>query len=114
MTNLAETRTRITSMGELLDIVGAMRSLAAMRMQEALGRLDGIRSYADAMATAIADAALLLPAGGQGGPAGLQALVLCAAEHGFVGGFNERLATAAMAALRSGDALLVQIGGANV
>src|SRR3546814_3562553 len=59
------------------------------------------------MATAIADAALLLPAGGHGGPAGPQALVLCAAEHGFVGGFNERLVTAALAALRSGDALVV-------
>src|SRR3546814_11901754 len=112
MTNLAETRTRITSMAELLDIVGAMRSLAARRMQEALGRLDGIRSYADAMATAIADAALLLPAGGHGGPAGPQALVLCAAEHGFVGGFNERLVTAALAALRSGDAL-VELGRAS-
>src|SRR3546814_19051486 len=59
------------------------------------------------MATAIADAALLLPAGGHGGPAGPQALVLCAAEHGFVGGFHERLVTAALAALRSGDALVV-------
>lgn len=107
MSDLAETRARIAGMGELLDIVGAMRSLAAMRMQEALGRLDGIRGYAGAMAAAIADAALLLPPDGGAVVTGPQALVLCTAEHGFVGGFNERLVTAALAALQPGDILVV-------
>lgn len=107
MSNLAETRARIAGMGELLDIVGAMRSLAAMRMQEALGRLDGIRSYAGAMADAIADAALLLPPDGHGSTAGSRALVVCTAEHGFVGGFNERLVSAALAALAPRDLLVV-------
>ena len=36
-----------------------------------------------------------------------RALVLCAAEHGFVGGFNERLIEAAQAVLESRDALFV-------
>jgi F-type H+-transporting ATPase subunit gamma len=35
------------------------------------------------------------------------ALVLCTAEHGFVGGFNERLVEATEAVLSPGDALLV-------
>src|SRR3546814_19286387 len=38
---------------------------------------------------------------------GRLALVLCTAEHGFVGGFNERLFEAAQAVLRPTDALFV-------
>ena len=58
---LAEIQGHIASMGELLDIVGAMRSLASMRMQEAQRALPGIRRYADAMANAIGAALLLMP-----------------------------------------------------
>lgn len=47
MTRLAELRGQIGSMDELLDIVGAMRSLAGMRLQEAQRALPGIRRYAD-------------------------------------------------------------------
>jgi len=107
MSNLVETRARIGGMSELHDIVGAMRALAAMRMQEALGRLDGSRGYADAVAAAIADSLLLLPPP-DGPPAATpQILVLCTAEHGFVGGFNERLVTAALARLAPEDLLFV-------
>jgi F-type H+-transporting ATPase subunit gamma len=47
MTRLTEVEGHILSMGELLDIVGAMRSLASMRVQEAQRSLPGIRRYAD-------------------------------------------------------------------
>ena len=47
MTRLAELRGQIASMDELLDIVGAMRSLAGMRLQEAQRALPGIRRYAE-------------------------------------------------------------------
>jgi F-type H+-transporting ATPase subunit gamma len=76
-----------------------MRSLAGMRVQEALRGLPGIRRYADEIAAAIGAALLLMPEPrpetrlGHGG----RALILFAAEHGFVGGFNERLAEAAQA-----------------
>ena len=63
---LAEVETHIASMGELLDIVGAMRSLASMRMQEAHRALPSIRRYAEAMAQAIGSALLLLPEPGLG------------------------------------------------
>jgi len=53
MTRLAEMQGHIASMDELLDIVGAMRSLAGMRVQESQHALPGIRSYADSMAAAI-------------------------------------------------------------
>src|SRR3974390_1577602 len=96
-------------MDELLDIVGAMRSLAGMRVQEAQRALPGIRRYAQSMAAAIGAALLLMPEPLPETRAerGRRALILCAAEHGFVGGFNERLVDAAEAALESDDALFV-------
>lgn len=109
MTQLVEIESHIASMAELLDIVGAMRSLAGMRVQEAQQALPGIRRYADAMAAAIGATLLLLP---QPMPEarrnhGRKAVILCAAEHGFVGGFNERLIEAAEAILDPLDPLFV-------
>lgn len=109
MTRLSEIQSHIASMDELLDIVGAMRSLAAMRVQESQHALPGIRSYADAMAAAIGSALLLMPQSAdevhQDRDRG--ALILCMAEHGFVGGFNERVLEAAKAILKSSDLLFV-------
>jgi F-type H+-transporting ATPase subunit gamma len=96
-------------MGELLDIVGAMRSLAGMRMQEAQRTLPGIRRYTESVVSGIADTLLLMeePAPQRHAPRETLALVLCTAEHGFVGGFNERLVEAAQAMLGPSDALFV-------
>ncbi len=109
MTRLAELRGQIASMDELLDIVGAMRSLAGMRLQEAQRALPGIRRYAELMAAAIGAALLLMPQPipERRSERGHEALILCAAEHGFVGGFNERLIEAAEAVLKSSDLLFV-------
>ena len=109
MTRLTKIQSHIVSMDELLDIVGAMRSLAGMRVQESQHALPGIRSYADSMATAIGSALLLMPR-----PVteahqrrGRCAAILCMAEHGFVGGFNERMLEAAEATLNPSDMLFV-------
>jgi len=109
MTRLTEVEAHILSMGELLDIVGAMRSLASMRVQEAQRALPGIRRYAETMAAAIGAALLLLPESGaiSRTATARRALVLCTAEHAFVGGFNERILDAAEKLLASDDALLV-------
>jgi len=106
---LAEIEAHIQSMAELLDVVGAMRSLAGMRRQEAQRALPGVRRYAEAMAAAIGDALLLAPPGLDAPPTdhGRQALVVFLAEHGFVGGFNERLIEAAHQTLKPRDVLLV-------
>ncbi|MDU6673752.1 MAG: hypothetical protein E6501_34760 [Bradyrhizobium sp.] len=61
MTRLSEIQNHIASMDELLEIVGAMRSLAGIRVQEAQHALPGIRSYADSMAAGIGSALLLMP-----------------------------------------------------
>lgn len=108
MMRLAEIEAHIASMSELLDIVGAMRSLSGMRVQEAQSILPGIRRYAESIAAGIADTLLLI---GEPDPLrsvpGRKALVLCTAEHGFVGGFNERLFEASQSVLGPGDLLFV-------
>jgi len=109
MTRLAEIQAHIGSMGELRDIIGAMRSLAGMRVQEAQRALPGVRRYAETVASALADSLLLLrePEPPHRLARGSLALILCTAEHGFVGGFTERLVDAAQAVLEAGDLLFV-------
>ena len=109
MIRLAEIETHIAGISELLDIVGAMRSLASMRVQEAHRALPGIRRYAETMAAAIGSALLLMPEPSLAGGAarGRRALILCTAEHGFVGGFNERVLDAAERVLDFDDTLFV-------
>lgn len=108
MSRFVELQHRVASMGELQEIMGAMRSLAAVRVQEAQQALSGIRKYAEIVARAIGRALLLQPPSTDGGAtSGERALVLCASEHGFVGGFNERLIEAVAAVLAPGDRLFV-------
>jgi F-type H+-transporting ATPase subunit gamma len=109
MTRLTEFEAHTVSMVELCDIIGAMRSLASMRMQEAHRALPHIRRYAETMAASIGTTLLLLP---EVGPmsrraTGRRAFVVHAAEHGFVGGFNERILDAAEKLLDPNDAVFV-------
>ena len=109
MIRLAEIETQIARISELLDIVGAMRSLAGMRMREAHRALPGIRRYAETMAEAIGSALLLMPEPSlaKGAARGPRAFILCTAEHGFVGGFNVRVIAAAEEVLGRDDTLFV-------
>jgi F-type H+-transporting ATPase subunit gamma len=108
VTRLAQIEQRIAGIGELLDIVGAMRSLASLRVQAALKALPGVRRYAEAMAGAIGSALQLLPEPVSGrGDRGRRAVVLLCAEHGFVGGFNERLLDAAERVVTPADQLFL-------
>ena len=109
MTHLAEIESHIGNMRELLDIVGAMRSLASMRVQEAHHALPGIRRYAETMEAAIGAALLLMPQARTDGRvvAGRRALVVYTAEHGFVGGFNERVLDAAQKLSDPKDVLFI-------
>jgi len=108
MTHLSELQRHIASMDELRDVVGAMRSLAGMRIQEGQHALPGVRRYAEAMADAIGAALLLLPRPDLTAPArGRRALLLFAPEHGFVGGLNEALIEKAAAAATPQPVLFV-------
>jgi F-type H+-transporting ATPase subunit gamma len=111
MTGLAEIEAHIGNMTELREIVGAMRSLASMRALEAQHRLPGIRGYAATMAAGINTALMLVPEPHAtfGQSPGRQAVVLCTAEHGFVGAFNEHVLDAARD-LIGADTLLFILG----
>jgi len=110
MTRLADIQRRMAGMQELGNIVGAMRSLAGMRLQETQLALPGIRRYGESMAQAVGAALLLMPVpevASRTHRGGSRAIILCTAEQGFVGGFNERLLEAALAVLESHDQFFV-------
>jgi len=108
-----ETAIRITSLNELLEIVAAIRVMAASQMQQALGSLEAIRRYSQQIREALFEAATLLPPAGaiEAAPRpSKSALVVFCAEHGLCGGFNEhplRAAERATAASEGGLALIV-------
>lgn len=95
MATLPELRTRLKSLGELFDVVGAIRSLAAVRMQQASDALAGAREYADAVGGALAAAMVIVSEGRAparaGGETGRRGVLVFCSEHGFVGSFNEIL-----------------------
>ena len=91
---LADIEARLASITELQDVVGAMRSIAAVRLQQAAGSLAGTRAYAEVVTGALARAVALLPEartdGGRGDGRGNGVVLFCP-EHGFTGAFTERL-----------------------
>ncbi len=113
---LAEIERHLSSMQELGHVVGAMRAIASMHMQEAVHALASVREYGKSMSEAVrealaiaADEARLRPdtVGATRRRDGRRAIVLFTSEHGFVGGFNERLLEAAAHGLGATDALLI-------
>lgn len=109
MEQLPRLKARIASLDELRDLIRALRSLAAVHMQEASAALTGIRRYVEVVEGAITAVADLLPqADGPGSApraAGADVLIVVCSEHGFAGGFNERLLDRAEAELQPGHQL---------
>ena len=98
---LGEVEARRASVAELGTVTDAMRSLAAVRLQQASGMLGGTRAYADVVAGALAQAVALSVEGPGRWPAngrGHAALLLFAPEHGFVGAIAARLVAVALEA----------------
>ena len=113
MERLGLIRARIDSIAQLQEVVTAMRSMAAVRMQQAADLLAGARAYADIIAAALSQA-LLLSDGARAKPCATPpALVLFTAEHGFVGSYGESLAQAALAASGGGPLLVIGTRGAR-
>jgi F-type H+-transporting ATPase subunit gamma len=119
---LAEIERHVGSMEELQRIVGAMRAIASMRMQEAVRALANVREYGSALAEAVREAlaiareeahlagagdALHVQAHGVVPRTARRAIVLFASEHGFVGGFNQRLLETLESDLKHTDALII-------
>ncbi len=110
---LADVELQLHNLHELQDIVGAMRAVAAIRLQEAQAALDGTRAYALVIGAAIAEALPLLAGPARHAmarPGAASGTVLFMAEHGFTGAFNDQLADAARLG-RGGGELLFVVGG---
>lgn len=95
MEDLSRLKARIANLRELQALIQALRALAATHVQEAQSSLEGVLSYVEAIEDAIATGLSLLPAVDSSPPAvasaGPGVLIVVCAEHGFVGGYNERL-----------------------
>ena len=87
---LADITARIDGIGQLGQVVNAMRGIAAARAQQANAQLPAADSHAATIAAAIGDALSLLPAQSDAAPEPSRpAVVAFCAEQGFVGGFGE-------------------------
>ena len=113
---LAEIERHVSSMRELGHVVGAMRAIASMHMQEAVRALSSVREYGKTLSEAVRDAlaiaaeeASLTPdaANATQRRGGQRVIVLFTSEHGFVGGFNERLLEAVAQGRAITDQLLI-------
>lgn len=87
---LADITARIDGIGQLGQVVNAMRGIAAARAQQANAQLPAADSHAAAIAAAIGEVLTLLPSPTDAAPEPSRtALVVFCAEQGFVGGFGE-------------------------
>jgi F-type H+-transporting ATPase subunit gamma len=107
---LAEIERHVANMEELQRVVGAMRAVASMRVQEAVRALSSVRQYGSALADAVRSALTIaaeehLVARESARGLASRAVVVFTSEHGFVGGFNERLIEAA--SVDKGDVLIL-------
>jgi F-type H+-transporting ATPase subunit gamma len=114
MARTQEIATQIASLTELLEIVAALRAIAAVQMQQSQRSIDAIRNYADIIRNALMEAATLVPADGDRAAAGAivhRGLVVFCSEHGFCGAFNQPLIEAATQAVRKDPAIeLIFVG----
>lgn len=92
---VSDLRARMRSLGELREVVGAMRSLAAVRIQQAQETLEAIREYASVVERALCDSAPYPPPGSDATvveqPPPMTGVVAFGSEHGFVGAYNDRV-----------------------
>lgn len=96
MARLSIVQDRLKSLSQLLEVVSAMRSLAAARMQQASDALLAARDYAQIVAAGLGRALALAPPSPDRPPRPTRpGLLIFCAEHGFVGGYNEGLLDAA-------------------
>jgi F-type H+-transporting ATPase subunit gamma len=103
---LAAVEEHIAGVVQLGTVVGAMRGVAAARVQQARQVVEGVRSWTAIIEAALAEAVALLPADGAATRRrGHEVLVLLTAEHGFVGTLPERMLDAAAPDLSAGAVL---------
>ncbi|MGO4869834.1 MAG: F0F1 ATP synthase subunit gamma [Roseiarcus sp.] len=110
---LADISARIDGIGQLGQVVNAMRGIASARAQHARSQLVAVESYATTIALAIGRVLALTPSAGLDGSRKptRPALVLFCAEQGFAGAFSERVLDAVGAELAGSVLFLVGARG---
>lgn len=107
MVELARIEARLESVGQLGELVGALRSIAASRVREAQEALAGTKAFCDTVDRAIAS---INPADSPPRQEkGKAVLLAITSENGFVGGFNTRIMDRLQDA-RETDAALLLVG----
>lgn len=104
---------RLESASDIHEIFGAMRAMAAVRLQEAQGALRGTRTYADTIAAALAEV-LALATAAPPAQARRPALIAFMPEHGFVGALAERLVDCVIGRSDAGAVVVVGDRGADL
>lgn len=105
---------RLGSLRQLVEIVGAIRAMAATQMQQSERSLDAIRHYSGIVMSALGDAMGLVPSDRHRVAASRPerpALVVFCAEHGFCGAFNEPMISMAANAIERDNTLQVVFVG---
>ena len=108
MTEIARIEAQLESLGQLGELVTALRSMAASRARQTQAALGGTRAFRATVYRAISSLPELdrcLPADDNGTPV----LVAITSENGFVGGFNTRIMER-VRDLRNAKETLVLIG----
>lgn len=113
---LADISARIDGIGQLGQVVNAMRGIASARAQQARAQLVAVDSYATTIAVAIGRVLALAPSDGMGEARKptRPALVLFCAEQGFAGAFSERVLDAVGADLPAPALFLVGSRGRSI
>ena len=110
MEELSRIKARLESLGELGELVGALRSMAASRAREAQEAFAGTQAYKKVVERAIAEVSMLHPDGAEGalrnGAAG-RVLLVITSENGFVGMFNTQLIDHALELRTPGERLVI-------
>ncbi|WP_343079950.1 F0F1 ATP synthase subunit gamma [Ostreiculturibacter nitratireducens] len=108
MEQLPKIEARIESLGELDDLVGALRSMSASHARAAQAAFQATRSYCRIIERAIGSlAAMANGAAVSGGAENDRVLIAVGSEHGFVGGFNQQLIDRVRSEMEEGEALIV-------
>lgn len=106
MEELSRIQARLESLGDLGELVGALRSMAASRAREATEAFAGTRAYCGIVERAIAEIA---PLAGEleTRSGGERLLLVLSSENGFVGGFNTRVIDRALTERQPGETLII-------
>jgi len=106
---LPELQARIQALGKLGEVVSALRTVSAARVQQAHAILDAIREHTEIVRAALASAARMaeVPSREGDASAGAGVIIALGSEHGFVGAFNERVLDVAATQRKPGDVLFV-------